>query len=372
MTASVKLGRIWGIPIGLHWSLLIVFALLTSSLAAGYLPDQYPDLPAPALWLLAALTSVLFFGSILLHELGHAFVALREKIPVEGITLFIFGGVAQIGRQSPTAGVEFRVAAGGPVVSLALAIVFGAVWLLTRDVSYLAAPSAWLARINLMLLLFNLVPGYPLDGGRLLRAAVWQFTGNERRGRQVAMVSGQIVAFGLMGWGALTILNGNFADGIWLIFIGWFLQNATVSEQAASTIQGQLGGATVGQAMRLVEEPQVPSRLKLRQLVEDFVLSSGQGYFLVVDGDVPRGVVTLRDVTQVPRDRWDWVSVSEVMIPWARLQQVRPETELLAALQVMDDAQAAQLPVTVDGRLVGLLTRDEILRYVRLRAELGM
>ena len=372
MNASVKLGRIWGIPIGLHWSLLLVFALLTSSLAAGYFPDQYPGLSEPATWLLAVVTSVLFFGSILLHELGHAWVALRNKIPVEGITLFIFGGVAQIGKQSPTAGVEFRIAVGGPLVSLALTIVFGALWLLVRDVDALAAPAAWLGRINLMLLLFNLIPGYPLDGGRILRAAVWHFAGDERRGLRVALLGGQIVAFGFMGLGALLILDGNFADGVWLIFIGWFLQNATVSEQAASTVQGQLGRATVAQAMGMVEEPQVPSRLKLRQLVEDHVLTSGQGSFLVVDGDQPRGVVTLREVTQVPRERWDWVSVGEVMTPWARLHHVTPTTELLAALRAMDDGGVRQLPVMADDRLVGLLTRDEILRYVRLRAELGI
>ena len=372
MTASIRLGKVWGIPVGLHWSLLIVFALLASSLAVGYLPDQYPELSSGATWVVAIVTTVLFFASILLHELGHAFVALREKVPVNGITLFIFGGVAQIGAQSRTAGTEFRIAVGGPLVSLALGLIFGALAWLFRDVTALEATTAWLARINLMLLLFNLVPGYPLDGGRLLRAAVWHFSGNERLGWRVALISGQIVAFGLMGLGGLLILGGTFADGIWLIFIGWFLQNATVAEQSATTIQGQLRGVTVGEAMTLVEEPRVPSRLKLRQLVEDFVLSSGQGYFLVIDGDQPRGVVTLRQITQVPRDRWDWVSTGDVMMPWASLQCVHPETELLTALRTMEESQIGEIPVLEGDRLVGLLTRDEVLRYLRLRAELGM
>ena len=372
MTASVNLGRIWGIPIGLHWSLFLVFALLTSSLAAGYFPDQFPELSEPAAWLLAAVTSALFFGSILLHELGHAYVALRNQIPVTGITLFIFGGVAQIGAQAKSPGIEFRVAVGGPLVSLALAVAFGAIWLLDRSFSYLAAPSFWLARINLLLLLFNLIPGYPLDGGRILRAAVWHFSGNERRGLRVALVSGQLLAFGLMGWGALTILDGRFVDGVWFIFIGWFLQNATAAEQAAATVQGQLQGSTVAQAMGVVDEPEVPGRLKLRQLVDDFVLASGQRHFLVVDDGLPRGLVTLRDVTQVPRERWDWVSVSEVMVPWARLRRVRPDAELLAALAMMDDERVGQIPVVEDDRLVGLLTREEIIHYLRLRAELGL
>lgn len=370
MTASIKLGRIWGIPIGLHWSLFLVFGLLVSSLASSYLPGQYPELSDGVILAVAVVTGVLFFVSILLHELGHAFVALREKIPVESITLFIFGGVAHIGAQSRTAGAEFRIAVGGPIVSLVLTLVFGALWLLSGDVPALAASAGWLARINLFLLLFNLIPGYPLDGGRMLRAAVWHFSGSERQGWRVAMVSGQLVSFGMIGVGALWIFNGRVADGVWLIFIGWFLQNATSSEATASTVHNQLRGATAGQAMALVEEPQVSSRTKLRQLVDDYVLASGQGYFIVVDGDKPRGVATLRDLTKVPRDRWDWVAVEEIMTPWARLSQVSSRTDLLAAMKTMEESGLPQVPVVDDDRLVGLLTRDEVLRYVRLRAEL--
>jgi Zn-dependent protease/CBS domain-containing protein len=372
MNASVSLGRVWGIPIGLHWSLFIVFMLLTTSLGGNYFPNQYPTLSSGAAWLLGVVTSVLFFASVLLHELGHAWVALRNNIPVNGITLFIFGGVAQIGAQAKTPGAEFRIAAGGPVVSFLLALGFGLLWLVDRNISYLGAPSGWLAFINLMLLLFNLLPGYPLDGGRMLRAAVWHFTGDEKKGLRVAAISGQVVAFGLMALGAFTILGGDFWSGLWYILIGFFLQNATIAEQAASTLQGQLGNVRVGQAMSLVEEPQVPSRLKLRQLVDDHVLTSGNGYFLVVDGDQPRGVVTLRDVTQVPRNRWEWASVGEIMTPWNQLERVSPTTELLSALRTMEESRSAQVPVVDGDRLVGLLTRDEILRYLRLRAELGM
>jgi Zn-dependent protease/CBS domain-containing protein len=370
--AGINLGRIWGIPIGLHWSFFLVFAILTTSLGGGYFPDQYPELSSAATWFLALLTSVLFFASILLHELGHTWVALRNKIPVQSITLFALGGVAQIGEPSRSAAVEFRIAAGGPLVSLILAAAFGLLWVLDRGISSLAAPSIWLARINLALLLFNLLPGYPLDGGRMLRAAVWYFSRDEKKGARVALVSGQLLSFGLMGIGALLVLNGRFVDGIWFIFIGWFLQNTAVAEQASATVQGQLRGASVAQAMGLVDEPQVPSRLKLRQLVEEFVLTSGQGFFLVVDGDQPRGVLTLRQVTQVPRDRWDWVSVADVMTPWSQLQRVNPNTELLTALQAMDEGKLGQVPVVDGDKLVGLLTRDEILRYLRVRAELRM
>ena len=253
MGARITLGRIWGIPIGLHWSLLLVFALLTWSLATGFLPESYPQLGLGARWIIAAITSLFFFASIVLHELGHAWVALRNGIPVNRITLFIFGGAAEIDRNAKTPGAEFRIAVGGPVVSLILAALFWVLASLTRESSYVNAPTYWLFTVNLMLLLFNLLPGYPLDGGRMLRAAVWHFTGSEQRASTVAMVSGQIVAFGMIGIGGLLIFNGAFFNGIWLIFIGWFLQNAAVTEQSSSSLQRQLSGVTVGQAMAVTD-----------------------------------------------------------------------------------------------------------------------
>jgi len=374
MNASYSLGRVWGIPIGFHWSLLLVFALLTSSLATNYFPDAYPELTGPVAWLLAAVTAALFFGSLLLHELGHTWVALRNKIPVKGITLFFLGGVAQIGEPAKTAGVEFRIAAGGPVVSLALAIFFGGLWLVDRGISVLGAPSGYLAIANLALLAFNLLPGYPLDGGRMLRAAVWHFTGSEKTAMRVAGISGQILSFALMGIGAFLILGGNFFDGIYFIVIGWFVQSMVIAEQSSSTVQGRLGGVSVGEAMTVFEEPEVPSRLKLRQVIDDFILPTGARTVLVVDGGVPRGVIGLRDIAKVPRERWDWVAVSEVMTPWSQLERVERGSDLLAALKLMDDKRVGQLPVVEgDGGLpVGLLTREEILHYLRVRAELGL
>jgi len=298
-------------------------------------------------------------------------VALSEGIPVTGITLFIFGGVAQIGEQAKTPGAEFRIAAGGPVVSLILFLVFQGLYLIDRSVDWLAAPSEYLARINGLLLLFNLIPGYPLDGGRMLRAAVWHFTGSEAKGWKVATVSGQIVSFGMIGWGAMQVLRGDVGGGLWLIFIGWFLQNATAAEQATKTMQAQLQGVTVRDAMGIVEEPRVPSRMKLRQLVDDHVLTHGDAYFLVVDDDLPRGVITLADVSRVPREKWDWTAVSDAMTPWSRLQLVAPQEGLLDALQLMETGGHGHMPVVEDDRLVGLLTREEVLRFLRLRAELG-
>ena len=379
MNASVRLGKIWGIEIGLHWSLSLVFVLIVWSLGGAYFPDMYPDLPDGAAWALAAVTAVLFFVSILLHELGHSWVALREGLTVKSIVLFIFGGVAQIGQRSPTARTELLVAVGGPVVSLILALLFGALALVASANDYLEAPAAYLLRINLALLLFNLIPGFPLDGGRILRALVWQATDDERRATQVAMVAGQIVAFGFMIVGGWLAFNDRFADGIWLILIGWFLQNAAATETASGTLERALEGVRVSQVMR-TDWPRVPVRLKVRQLIDEYVLGTGapgQRAFIVDDDavDPPRGLVSLTDVAKLPRERWDWVGLNEIMVPWPRVVRVPPAMPLLEALRAMDDAEVNQVPVTdpANGdRVVGLLSREQILRHIRVRSELGL
>ena len=371
MGAGISLGRVWGIPIALHWSLLLVFGLLTWSRASSFLPQRAPSLGPEARWALAAVTSVLFFGSILLHELGHAWVALRNGVPVNRITLFIFGGAAEIGQQAPTPGAELRIAAGGPAVSVGLAIVFKALELLAGDGTLLDAPLFWLFQVNLMLLLFNLIPGYPLDGGRILRAVVWQVTGSAERANAVAAVSGQLFAFGLMGLGAFLIVSGNFTNGLWLIFIGWFLQNATAAEQTSTTMQRQLAGVTVGQVMNITAEPRIPSRMKVQQLIDDYALARGHRIFLIIDDETPRGLVTLQDLPKIPRERWAWASVTELMTPWSALATVTPTTDLAAAMQVMADKQVGQLPVVTGDQVVGLLTREEIIQYLRTRMEIG-
>lgn len=371
MSADVKLGRIWGIPIGLHISWFLIFFLVTWSLATGYFPFEYGRLPVAAYWGLAAVTSLLFFASVLAHELGHSYVALRHGIPVRSVTLFIFGGVAQIGQEPPTAGAEFRIAIAGPLTSLALAAVFGLVHLFDQAVPYLAAPSLYLMRINLILGLFNLIPGFPLDGGRVLRAAVWAISGSYYRATQVAGSVGQLVAIGFIGFGILTILVGNFFNGLWLVLIGWFLQNAAASSYAQAHMQQSLKGVRVGQIMNRACSP-VPGQLSVQQLVEDRILGSGQRCFFVADGGRLRGLLSLRDITGLPRNEWDRMTLEQVMVPWDRLVRVTPNTELLSALKLMDDSNVAQLPVVEGDEIAGILTREDILRYIRLRSELGI
>ncbi len=378
MESSIRLGKVWDIPIGLNLSWFLVFGLITWSLATGYFPQEYGELGTAVSWFLAFLTSIFFFGSVLLHELGHAYMALREKIPVRAINLFIFGGVAQIEGEPKTAGAEFRIAIAGPMVSLLLAALFGALWLLDQNIPWLAAPSIWLARINLILAVFNMIPGFPLDGGRVLRAAVWQFTGNFQKANRAATLSGQIVAFGFMAVGVFLILSGTLFNGLWLIFIGWFLQNAAASSYAQSTMQQTLQDLLVAQVMAR-NWPQIPSKTPLNQLVEEQMLRGGPRYaFLERDGygheegdTRPYGMISLTDVTRVPRQSWPFTAVDQVMLPWEKLVTVQGQMSVLDALHVMDEANVAQVPVLGSNQeMVGVLSREQIIHSIRLRSQL--
>ncbi|MGQ9600484.1 MAG: site-2 protease family protein [Anaerolineae bacterium] len=371
MEASIRLGRILGIPVGLHVSWFLIFGLVTWSMAVGYFPGEYASLPTAAYWGLGAMTSLLFFGSVLVHELGHSVVALRHRIPVRGITLFIFGGVAQISREPPDAGAEFRIAIAGPLSSLGLALGFGGLWWLDRMIPYLAAPSMWLMRINLILAAFNMIPGFPLDGGRVLRAIVWHFTGSFQKATRVATFTGQITAFGFIGVGLLIMLSGNFFNGLWLAFIGWFLQNAAAASYAQANLQQSLRDVTVAQVMSC-DCPLVPSQMSVEQLVEEQILTGGRRCFFVADGEQPRGVLALSDVTRIPKGDWARTFVEQVMLPWERTVQVQPDMALLTALQAMDDANVNQVPVVQGGKILGMLSREQLLRYIRTRAELGV
>ena len=371
ITASMKIARIWGIPIGLHWSWFIIFALVTFSLAGGMFPRDYPGLSSAAYWTLGVVTSLLFFASVLLHELGHAALALRYGVPMREITLFIFGGVALMTKESPSAKAEFWIAIAGPIVSLLLAAGFGLLWLAGGDWVYLAAPVYWLAWINFTLAVFNLIPGFPLDGGRILRAIVWHFNGSLHRATQIASGVGQVVAFGFIAWGVFTMFSGSFSGGLWIAFIGWFLQNAAAATLAQSNLEQSLKDVTVSRVMAL-DYPRIPVGLTLQKLVDDFLLRGEGRYFIVFDDDKPSGLVTLNEITATPRENWGNVTAGQVMIPNENLVNVAPRTELLTALQMMDEAGVAQVPVVENGQIIGILSREQILRYISLRHSLGL
>lgn len=374
---NISIAKIWGVPIRLHLSWFMIVGLITWSLASGYFPRTYPSLDQTAYWILGLITALAFAASVLLHELGHVLLAQRNGIRVRGVTLFIFGGVAELTEEPRTPGAEFRIAIAGPVVSLLLAALFGGLWLLDRAVPMLAAPSEYLFRINLMLGLFNLIPGFPLDGGRVLRAAVWQVTGSLNRATRLASSAGQLVAFGFIAIGLFTLLRGDIFNGIWLAFIGWFLQNAAVAALSQVKLQQALSGARVGQVMRQ-DFDSAPALMAIDELVNQMVLNGGRRSFLVHEHNQPVGFVTLDDITAVPRRKWPYTTLRQVMQPFDRAATVTPETELFTALQTMETAHSGQIPVTggdpITGgkEVVGLISREDVARYLRTRAELGM
>jgi Zn-dependent protease/CBS domain-containing protein len=368
--SRLRLFEIGGIPIRIHPSWLLVFGLVTWSLAAGYFPGEYPGWTRPAYWTIGVVTALAFFASILIHELGHSWVARRNGIPIRSITLFVFGGVARIAREPETPGAEFRIALAGPATSFVLAGLFGGAWLLLRDVPLLAAPAAWLARINSMVAVFNLVPGFPLDGGRLLRAVVWRATGSQPRATRVAALAGQAVAFGLIGWGILAVMGGNLVGGTWLAFIGWFLQNAAAHSHAEADVRQMLRDVKVAQTMT-TDCRRVEGGASLEGVVQE-VLGAGRRCFAVMEGVRLIGLLTLHEIKAVPQERWGKVTAAEVMTPVEQVVTVAPETDLLTALEKMDDADVAQMPGLAAGELVGMIGREQVLHYVRVRGELGL
>jgi len=363
-SGNIVIGQVWGIPIQINPSLLLILGLITWSLAGGLLPNAYPEMTTTGRWMTALFTAVLFFASILVHELAHAWEARRQDIPVQSITLYIFGGVAQIAGKPKSPGGEFRVAAIGPASSFVLAGLFFALNRTVGDQGYLGASTQWLALINLMLGAFNLLPGYPLDGGRVLESIVWGVTGKLEKGVRAAALAGQLIAYVMIGYGFFLAIRGDIFQGIWLVFIGFFLHGAANSERRSLLQQSQLSGVPVSSAMGIVREPNIASNVIIQGLVENHVLSLGQASFIVTVNGNPAGVVTLPDIAAVPRDEWSRRNAGDLMTPLNALPSVAPEDDLFAAVQLMSANELLFLPVFENGRLAGLLTRDEVMRYL--------
>jgi Zn-dependent protease len=246
---TIPLGRLLGIPIGLDYSWFLVFVLMTWALAASYYPAEFTSWPVALYWVMGAVTAIMLFVSVVLHELGHAVIARRYHIPVRSITLFLFGGVAELGGEPPSASAEFRIAIAGPVVSFALAVLFGVFQPLVVGSAPLLALASYLASINGMLALFNLIPGFPLDGGRVFRAIVWGMTHNLRRATLIAANLGRVIAYIFIVVGIWQILGGNLG-GLWIAFIGWYLESAAASQVAQQQIHDLLAGHSVAEAMK--------------------------------------------------------------------------------------------------------------------------
>lgn len=371
MKASFRIARIAGIDIGVHYTWLFAFVLIAWSLARGFFPDIYPGWVPRTYWIAGVIAAILLFVSVLLHELAHSLVARRFGYPVESITLFIFGGVSQIRGEADKPRHEFLIAAVGPISSLVLALIF---WLAWRQMGpERTAPVAvigYLALINLLLGLFNLIPGFPLDGGRVLRSLIWRATGSLDRATNVAATVGQAFGWGLIAIGLYRLLAGDFLGGLWTAFIGWFLNGAAESSRRDTAMQVLFSGVKVRTVMDQ-SPPQVTPSTRVDAVVADKFLNGGQRAVLVLEGGDLLGIATITDVRKLPQEKWGETPVSEIMTRLP-LKTIEPEEDITAALRLIAENDLNQVPVVERNRPVGMLNRADIIRQLQLRKTLGL
>jgi Zn-dependent protease/predicted transcriptional regulator len=372
MRGTWRIAKIFGIDVNIDSSWLIVFVLITWTLAGSYFPDQYPGWDSWLHWTVGVATSVLFFASVLAHELAHSLVAIGQGEKVRSITLFIFGGVAEITEEPEQALKEFFMAIVGPLSSLVIALAFGILWLVVHGFSEpVGALARYLAMINASVAFFNLIPGFPLDGGRVLRAVIWGISGNLRMATLVASWFGQGIALLFMLWGVWQVFTGAFINGLWIAFIGWFLRNASISGYRQVLIRDMLRDVRVEDLMSRDFETVSPA-LTIQQLVDDYVLHRRDHAYPVADGDRLRGIICLHDVKAVPRQQWTSTLAGEVMTSREELVTVSAEDDGNTVLTYLNTHNVGQLPVVEGDRVIGMLRRSDAIRFLQLRGELGI
>jgi len=389
LRSGFRIGRAFGIDIRVDWSWLFIFALITWNLRAVF-GQSHPAWAPVQLWGIAVIAAILFFASVVGHELAHSVVAKARGIPVRNITLFLFGGVSNIQRDPDSPKAEFWMAVVGPLTSLIL----GGVLLLLAGVS--AGPMStltdparvlaglgpltvlllWLGSINITLGIFNLVPGFPLDGGRVLRSILWAAIGDLRRATRWASGIGQVIAWAMILAGIgmvfgvrVPFFGTGLVSGVWLAFIGWFLNTASAESYQQVVIHDLLRGVPVERVMR-VNPPTVPTTLSVSSLVQDYVMSADDyGFPVFADGRLA-GIVTLEDVRKVGRANWETATVQEIMTPVDQLVTATPEDDLADAMDKLTQRDVRQLPVLRGAELAGLLRRQDIMKRLQLHAEL--
>jgi Zn-dependent protease len=365
MNPTFEVGRIAGIRIGINWSWLVVFALIAWSLATAVFPDQNPGLSDGTYIVMAVVAAVVFFVSLTAHELGHALQARRDGMEIDGITLWLFGGVARFKGMFPSAGAEFRIAVAGPAVSLVLGVAF----LLASRLSGL--PEAvdgvlfWLGTINLILLVFNLLPALPLDGGRVLRSVIWWLRGDFASATRISASIGRGFGFAFIAGGIGMAIFADTVGGLWLAFIGWFLLSAASSEARFLAVRDALGGLRVRDLM--VRDPAtVPAELSLGRFMDDVVWAERYTTYPVVEDGQAVGLLPFRRVAEVPRREWDDRPVRECMVPRDEVTLLEEDEPLVDALAELSEGIGRGLVVDPGGRLIGFLSITDLARALEM------
>lgn len=372
MRKSFRLTTIFNIPIEINYTWFIIFGLIIFTLARGYFPYTNPELSPITYWIMAIIAALLLFASLLAHELSHSIVAKRNKLPIHGISLFIFGGVAHMDKEPPSPGVEFKMAIAGPIMSFFLAFVFFG---LTQAMYNIGFPRValsitnYLFILNLVVGIFNLIPGFPLDGGRILRAILWQYFDDIKKATAIASGFGRAFAFLLIGLGLFSLFTGSIISGIWFIFIGFFLQEAADVSYRQVVMKKILGGLKVKKFITR-DVISVPAKIKLHQLVDDYFFKYRHASFPVIEEDTILGLVTLHDVKEVAKDKWEETSAKDIMIPLNKELIIKETAEAMDALAKLARNGIGRLLVIEDSKLIGILSQRDIMRLFEFKNEI--
>ncbi len=362
-----------GVKIRLHYTWFIIFVFITWTLASFYMPDQYPGLTYEVYWITGFISSVILFSSVLFHELFHTYFALKKGIPVPSITLFLFGGVTQIAEEPQDPDFELKMAFAGPASSFFLSFIFGLAWLLALQLNLppiITAPLNYGWLINALLGAFNLIPAFPMDGGRILRAAIWKLKKDLIVATRIASNAGGAIAYLFIFFGLFLILFGGLILGFWFILIGWFIKSGAEASLNQTIISQALSDVKISDIMTKEVHVISPNEF-ISDAVENYFYKYKHGGFPVAEDGNLLGMITIQDIRKVNKERWKELQVKDVMTSSEKLIKSQPEEPVASAFIKLSNHNIGRLPVVKDGKLVGIITRSDIIRAVRVKTELA-